>query len=183
MVKYWKDGLEKKIGCLKELNNATVRYGIFGDKAKELAGDKQNITMGQLVKSIKSKASFFNVTRQSSSDEIDRTGTPATNNNYGKPKATTPITKRIEMSVQHLSDDDTKGDNYIHYEKRGYDLRGAVKILALSTLKEKDTLAYSDGYTYKVVEKTDRHLPKNDNSGYEYVYTQALALKQENQGQ
>jgi hypothetical protein len=50
MAKYNNKGLLEKIAKLKELNNSSVRYGIFGDKANQPVNDGGRITVGHLAR-------------------------------------------------------------------------------------------------------------------------------------
>jgi len=50
MVKLDKSGLLKKIEKLQELDNSTITYGIFGDKANQLVNDGGKITVGHLAR-------------------------------------------------------------------------------------------------------------------------------------
>lgn len=136
-----------------------------------------------IVAALEKVSATFPVKRQSSisSDELDWEGTPDSNTNYGKPIESTPSDLDILMYCQHIRDDETLNGNYIEYQKRGYIAKGLLKIKSLEKLYEQDVITYSDGFKYEVFEKTDRYLPNLGKGEYQYTYTQAFALKQENQ--
>jgi len=137
----------------------------------------------EVIKTITKVAALFDVERPPSDTEqgIDLEGTPDTNDNYGGFQTVDGEDLSILMCCQHISDNDTKNSNYIEYQKNGYTQRGLLKIKSLEKLYEKDIITYSDGFEYEVFEKTDRYLPDISKNTYEYAYTQALALKKENQ--
>ncbi len=132
-----------------------------------------------IVAGLKKVSALFSVERKTeiSPDKLDWTGNPNINPNYGKPINSSSSNLNILMYCQNISDNDTKDGSYIEYQKRGYIKKGLLKIKSLEKLEEQDVIRYSDGFKYEVFEKTDRYLP-NLKREYQYVYTQALALKQ-----
>jgi len=137
----------------------------------------------EVVKVITKVSALFDVERPPTDSEqgIDLDGTPDTNANYGNFQTADGEDLSILMSCQHISNNDTKNGNYIEYQKNGYIQRGLLKIKSLEILYEKDIITYTDGFEYEVFEKNDVCLPDIGKGVYQYAYTNALALKKENQ--
>ena len=126
-------------------------------------------------------SAYYTVTNYTGSDDIDYTGTPSTNANYGKPTSKTSTTSSKLLNIQFPSANDTKDKNFADYQKRGYIIKGIIKIKTTTNaaLTEGDTVTYNNK-VYEVAEWTDRYIPLIDgNYADEYVYSEGLALLQE----
>jgi len=112
--------------------------------------------------------------------EVDLTGTPHTNVNYGNLTGDGENEIDVRINIQHISANDRKDGNFADYQKRGYIQRGLLKFKSTDKILNKDIYTHGDGFQYEVEEMTERYV-SDGVGGQEFVYCEGLLIMKEGQ--
>jgi hypothetical protein len=119
------------------------------------------------------------ITRNAGENTIDITGDPDSNPNYGEIDDATPSTISIEAYLEPLPTGSRLNGSYVKGEDTGYSTKDMIIVRTMTELKEFDTFIHPSNYIYEIRQANSYY---EQNSTSEFVYSECVAYKKENQG-